>query len=820
MTDSVEQVLKQPRGDSGDPPPPALPSDSLENATVAPFFEGFVDGVSDGVIRGWAWFPQHAGHRVVVEAVMHGAVVATTTAYRYRSDLESAGKHDGYYAFALPLQHLARTDASVSLHARHPDGSSIELFGSPLPSTMLSDTAATRTPDKPPIALCNAEFFGYLDTTSHSRIGGWIHRADGAPQRVSLAVYEGDQCLVTFDADLWRSDIADLQQGNGFCGFSVPTPESLRDGELHEIDICIAETRQPLTARPIRIRENKRAIAAQRTALAPIVRDAVAPEVDITFIVNFYNMRREAERTLTSLSRRYQRGIDDVTYEVLCIDNGSNPPLDQAWVESFGPEFKLFRPNQFLPSPCAAINEAARQARGAHLAIMIDGAHVLTPGVIREAIDAFSTDPQAIVAVRHWFIGGDQRWLSAVGYTREMEDKLFERIHWPADGYQMFFIGDPIGENPEPWLNALIESNCLFLPTGLYDRIGGMDEGFSEPGGGFANLDLLKRAASGMTGEIVSLIGEATFHQFHGGTTTNVDDDEKDFRVRTYQHNYRQLRGEEFQAIPRDRIRLRGRIHHDASVSVRQRPLLPLRLGITDRTRPGNIETHFDRGAQVYLQASYAESNLHQKTMWLGKPVGVSPADLVNFQEILRTERPQCIVTTCSEHGLILFLDSMLTMFGLVDSRIVVVADEPLHTQLPARAHLVVGDAYSSDTLSAIRGLIGADETSLVFFSPRKADFIPVEQLRAYAQFVSFRSYLIFLGSVFGQPWLGYSSYWFQSAINGFVASSAFVIDKTWNQHLISTSPNGYLRRVGDVGPFDAYDASLDNLDSQSGHAP
>ena len=55
-----------------------------------------------------------------------------------------------------------------------------------------------------------------------------------------------------------------------------------------------------------------------------------------------YNMRREAERTLHALSRAYQEGIDDIGYEVIVLENGSDEAekLDAEFVESFGPEFR------------------------------------------------------------------------------------------------------------------------------------------------------------------------------------------------------------------------------------------------------------------------------------------------------------------------------------------------------------------------------------------------------------------------------------------------------------------------------------------------
>ena len=41
---------------------------------------------------------------------------------------------------------------------------------------------------------------------------------------------------------------------------------------------------------------------------------------DLTVVVVFYNMKREAARTLHTMSRAYQQGIDDITYDVFRTD--------------------------------------------------------------------------------------------------------------------------------------------------------------------------------------------------------------------------------------------------------------------------------------------------------------------------------------------------------------------------------------------------------------------------------------------------------------------------------------------------------------------
>ena len=90
-----------------------------------------------------------------------------------------------------------------------------------------------------------------------------------------------------------------------------------------------------------------------------------------------------------------------------------------------------------------------------------------------------------------------------------------------------------------------------------------------------------------------------------------------------------------------------------------------------------------------------------------------------------------------------------------------------------------------------------------MLFAPRQDDYIPLEPLELYMKLVSVRSYLIFLGSVFGQPWLGYSKYWHLKAIKAVTAGGDFVIDHSRNQQLLTICPSGYLQRISNNGLAD-----------------
>ena len=176
--------------------------------------------------------------------------------------------------------------------------------------------------------------------------------------------------------------------------------------------------------------------------------------------------------------------------------------------------------------------------------------------------------------MRHWFIGGDQRWLTMVGYTRAQEDQLFERIRWPMNGYDLFRIGVPMSENPEPWFDGTQREQLPDVADGavrphrrLRRSLRSGWRWICQP------RSVAARQRGRATAPLVAPIGEASFHQFHGGTTTNVDDVEKDLRVRAYASAYRALRGEDFTMVGRGHLTFRGRIalgiRHPAWVNAR-----------------------------------------------------------------------------------------------------------------------------------------------------------------------------------------------------------------------------------------------------------
>ena len=110
---------------------------------------------------------------------------------------------------------------------------------------------------------------------------------------------------------------------------------------------------------------------------------------------------------------------------------------------------------------------------------------------------------------------------AAAGYDQRVEDELLATSGWEHDGYRLFGISTLGGSSGRGLFGPMGESSSLFAPRALWAELGGMDEAFSLPGGGLANHDLYRRACALAGVDLVVLLGEGTFHQYHGGAATS-----------------------------------------------------------------------------------------------------------------------------------------------------------------------------------------------------------------------------------------------------------------------------------------------------------
>jgi cephalosporin hydroxylase len=519
---------------------------------------------------------------------------------------------------------------------------------------------------------------------------------------------------------------------------------------------------------------------------------------ELAVVVVVHNMRREAARTLHSLSRSYQRGVDDLDYEVILVENGSEPEqrLGEEFVRSFGGEFRYIDlGDDAAPSPAGALNRGIAASAAPTLALMIDGAHMLTPGVLRFGMLGISTYAPAIVTAKQWYVGpGQQPRMVAGGYDSEFEDRLFAQIEWPTDGYRLFEIGHFIGDRD--WFDGEWESNCIFVPRALLEQVGGMDESFSMPGGGFVNLDFFERMEGSPGVTLVTMLGEGSFHQVHGGTTTNVA--EPDELIRAYDDQYEELRGRRFQVPPqrthyigtippgarRTKLRRMNSFQHfrDAHVNATdKRPSRPVPV-------PQELKTEF-------IDAFWRSGEWH-RTTWLGKWTHRAPTDLLAYQELICRVRPKWIVETrTGAGGRALFLASICELIGngqvlSIDS--FPLANPPDHPRIT----YLHGDPAAERTAAQAREIVGERPRGLVILGGAPGPQV-VEAFRNYAPLVPVGSYVVVEDTILGGhpvwPDFGPGP---KGAAKEIVEQGEFMPDLSLERYALTFNVEGFLKRV------------------------
>jgi glycosyltransferase involved in cell wall biosynthesis len=252
-------------------------------------------------------------------------------------------------------------------------------------------------------------------------------------------------------------------------------------------------------------------------------RPPAAPKLSV--IIVGYNMARELPRTIRSLSPDMQRGIDPCDYEVILVDNGSTQDVDEAELRRFLPNLVMHRLANATVSPVPAINFGLSLARGDLIGVCIDGARMASPGLLAMALAASRLHTRPMIGTLAFHLGPNVQMESVKhGYNQAAEDAILAQSGWENDGYRLFSISTFAGSSAGGWFELPAESNALFLRAEHWRDLGGWDERFATPGGGLVNLDVWSRICADTDGELIMLLGEATFHQVHGGIATNNPD--------------------------------------------------------------------------------------------------------------------------------------------------------------------------------------------------------------------------------------------------------------------------------------------------------
>ena len=247
------------------------------------------------------------------------------------------------------------------------------------------------------------------------------------------------------------------------------------------------------------------------------------PAPRLSVIVVCYKMEEQIGNTLRSLLPPYQRKIKKQEYDILVVDNGSPKPLaEERWKVASNVRYLYIPPGEASPNPGVALNRGVRMPRGEAVCVMIDGARMVTPGVLNWGLRLLSLAPRGAVEVRGWHLGPKFQPESIMeGYNHEVEKQMLLDSQWWENGYRLFEISASSAQTLDGFAGNAGESNCLFMPRTLFEEIGGFNEAYKEPGGGLVNLDFYARVVAAAE-HAFTLLGEGTFHQVHGGAATGL----------------------------------------------------------------------------------------------------------------------------------------------------------------------------------------------------------------------------------------------------------------------------------------------------------
>jgi cephalosporin hydroxylase len=427
---------------------------------------------------------------------------------------------------------------------------------------------------------------------------------------------------------------------------------------------------------------------------------------------------------------------------------------------------------------------------------MIDGAHVLTPGVLRFGMLGLQTYEPAVVSTQQWYVGpGDQGDAVADGYDQKAEDKLFNRIEWPANGYRLFDIGHYIGERD--WLDGMWESNCLFVTRAFLQQQGGFDERFDEVGGGYANLDLYERATLAQDDNVVTILGEGSFHQVHVGTTTNqADHGARQAAVKEHAHHYEDLRGKAFGGHNKP-LHFVGTMRQEAARTRARRRPTPNLFADTAAGPPVSRQP-IPRDLSIAFVESYWNSDAWNEATWLGRPVGKAPADLFAYQELIVEIRPDWIIETATGSGGRAFY--LASICDLIDHGQVISVDDVDQPDRPdhPRIRYVVGPGEDEGTADQVRVIVGRDPNALLILGSRGRSGKTFADFKMFESLVPVGSYVVFEDTVVnGHPvWAGHGPGPFEAVKGVLGTRDDFAADRSFDRHVPGFNSGGYLKRI------------------------
>lgn len=361
--------------------------------------------------------------------------------------------------------------------------------------------------------------------------------------------------------------------------------------------------------------------------------------MDLTLVVYAHRVERELPRTIHTLSSAYQREIEGVVYEIVVVDDGFPDLVDEVALRAIAPNTRVIRIPSGNPSPVAAINTAMDSASGRLLGLFVDGVTMVSPGIVRSAIDAHRSDPTRIVGTLGFHLGPDAQDRSvSAGYDRAVEDALLADTPWKENGYALFEIAALAPTSAGGWFGTIAESHAVFLDRDLWQHLGGLDARLASPGDGSTNLDFWKRGVEASRNQPWILLGEGTFRQLGDGAATAAATADRGKGL----DEHGSVPGAP-RVPPHYEPRFIGKVGRELAERFKGQPSEPIRNAYSVFGRPfkSSIPAQFLSGVQ--------RGTL--RTRYCGRRLAKNPFDLVLYLRLLQELKPRTIVEIGTSEG-------------------------------------------------------------------------------------------------------------------------------------------------------------------------
>src|SRR6266568_2042221 len=208
--------------------------------TPAPAYNGMHETTNCSTISGWAWDAFQPNTPISVDIYADGVLLATVLAGNFRQDLVSIGVGNGNHGFSFT------PPASITSYGT-PHGIQVKFSGTPIYVYNTGQGLSCIAPGVP-----TPPYNGYVDQVTCTTISGWAWNPQQPDTPINVDVYSDGAFLTSVPANQFRQDLRNAGIGNGVHGFSLATPNSLKNAatQTHSVALHFPGTTLDLNGSP------------------------------------------------------------------------------------------------------------------------------------------------------------------------------------------------------------------------------------------------------------------------------------------------------------------------------------------------------------------------------------------------------------------------------------------------------------------------------------------------------------------------------------------------------------------------------------------